>query len=159
MKKILIALIILSSCSKSEESSPESPSSSNQDFNIWSGSEITFKKDANTNPLDVNNQDSICPSVIITRGTSGGEIYNIILEESSTKGLSPKGTEWAIGDTSDIQNLTFNSFRNAVGSPKNVVGKKLVLHIIQANIYLPVEFISWGQGNSGSFSYKRTTQQ
>ena len=87
------------------------------------------------------------------------EIYNIILEESSTKGVSPEGTEWAIWDTSDIQNLTFNSFRNAVGSPKNVVGKKLVLHIIQENIYLPVEFISWGQGNSGSFSYKRTTQQ
>ena len=127
-------------------------------FNIWQGTEITFTKSAGADPTLKANQDSITPSVSITRGNSGGEIYNIIEESQSSKGSSPSGTEWAIGEVSEIENLNFASFRSAVGSPRQVVGKLLVLHIIKEDVYLSVEFKSWGQGQNGDFSYERSTQ-
>jgi uncharacterized protein (TIGR02145 family) len=127
-------------------------------FNIWQGPEITFTKSAGADPTLKANQDSITPSVSITRGNSGGEIYNIIEESQSTTGLSPSGTEWAIGEISEIENLNFASFRSAVGKPKQVVGKSLVLHIINEDVYISVEFKSWGQGRNGDFSYERSTQ-
>jgi hypothetical protein len=80
------------------------------------------------------------------------------LENEATKNTSPLGTEWAIGEISNISNLTFSSFRSAVGSPKEVVGKRLVLHILEEDIYLSVEFKSWGQNQIGSFSYERSTE-
>ncbi len=127
-------------------------------FNIWQGAEITFTKSAGADPTLKANQDSITPSVSITRGNSGGEIYNIIEESQSTKGSSPSGTEWAIGEIAEIENLNFASFRSAVGSPNQVVGKSLVLHIINEDVYISVEFKSWGQGQNGDFSYERSTQ-
>jgi hypothetical protein len=127
-------------------------------FNIWQGTEITFTKSAGADPTLKANQDSITPSVSITRGNSGGEIYNIIEESQSSKGSSPSGTEWAIGEIAEIENLNFASFRSAVGSPKQVVGKSLVLHIINEDVYISVEFKSWGQGRNGDFSYERSTQ-
>ena len=126
-------------------------------FDIWQGPKIIFTKSAGADPNLKANQDSITPSVSITRGNSGGEIYNITEESQSTKDTSPTGTRWAIGEITDIENLNFASFRSAVGSPRQVVGKSLVLHIIKEDVYLSVEFKSWGQGQSGSFSYERST--
>jgi hypothetical protein len=127
-------------------------------FDIWQGAKIIFTKSTGADPTLKANQDSITPSVSITRGNSGGEIYNIIEESQSSKGSSPSGTEWAIGEVSEIENLNFASFRSAVGSPRQVVGKSLVLHIIKEDVYLSVEFKSWGQGQNGDFSYERSTQ-
>ena len=123
----------------------------------WSGPLIEFTKTDNADPTIALNQDQITPSVAITRGSSG-EIYNATSETTRTKGLSPLGTEWAIGDLSNISSLTFSSFRKAVGSPQTSVGKKLVLHILEEDVYLSVEFTSWSSGQSGGgFSYKRST--
>jgi hypothetical protein len=127
----------------------------------WSGPLFEFTKTENADPTNALNQDQITPSVAITRG-SGGEIYNATSETTRTKGSSPSGTEWAIGDLSNIEDLTFSSFRTAVGSPKASVGKKLVLHILEEDVYLSVEFTSWSSGQSsgksgGGFSYKRST--
>ena len=155
MKKILYSILIVSliSCTK-DEINP----GSDENYQIWSGSTIEFVKESGANPLDTSNQDQITPSVSITRGNEGGEIYNAVSETKSEKGFSPKGTRWAIGDTSNISNLTFASFRNAVGRPQNVVGKKLVLHIVEENIYMSVEFTSWVPGQLGGFSYVRSTE-
>mgnify|MGYP001204093177 FL=1 len=123
---------------------------------IWNGPLIEFTKPSNADPANTANQDVITSSVALTRGNSG-EIYNANLETIYQKGTSPIGTEWAIGDLSEIESLTFSSFRTAVGKPKNVVGKKLVLHITDENVYLSVEFTSWSQGSVGGFAYKRST--
>ena len=147
----LVSTII--SCTKDEEAL-----SNETDYHIWSGPEIEFTKAAGSDPQLKVNQDSITKNVSITRGNSGGEIYNIFLETEASKGASPMGTEWAIGEVSNISSLTFQSFRNAVGSPKQVVGKSLVLHLIEEDQYISVEFKSWGQQHSGSFSYVRTTR-
>lgn len=143
----------------------KSDSTGTLNYKIWTGPNIEFTKEANADPTDSLSQDRITSSVSITRG-SKGEIFNAILEDKSTKKISPLGTKWAVGCISDLETLTFESFRNAVGSPQDVVGKKLVLYIEKENIYLWVEFKSWtsgGGGSSGSeggsgFSYIRSSE-
>jgi hypothetical protein len=154
MKKIiysiLILVIVMMSCSKDD-------SEETINYTIWNGPKIEFIKQIDTDPNEAINQDKITSSVSITRGNSGGQIYNVVLENESTKNTSPRGTEWAIGEISNLSNLTFSSFRSAVGSPKEVVGKRLVLHILEEDVYLSVEFKSWGEGQKGNFSYERST--
>ena len=152
-KKIQILLIItvIISCSK-EKNTPNDTSSSN----VWEGPVIYFEKKDEADQLDKINQDSITENVIITRGNDGGQIFNIAKENSSDKYKSPIGTEWAIGTLDQIDSLIFESFRIAV-KPQLVVGKKLVLHLIDDDIYLNIEFKSWSKGKKGGFSYERTT--
>ncbi len=129
-----------------------------ENFTIWSGSKITFTKGYETDPNQEVNQDRITDNVWITRGNSGREIFNAATESSATKGFSPAGTEWAVGTTEEIQYLTFSAFRNAVGSPRDVAGKDLVLHLIEDDVYIDIKFLSWSQNRSGGFSYERSTQ-
>lgn len=159
MKNILFSIFIISliSCSKEKEES-EISSGPNKEYEIWSGPNIEFKKEVGDDPKDKLNQDEITSSVSLTRGTNG-EIYNVVLEEKAQKGVSPLGTQWAIGSIDNISNLSFSSFRNAVGSPQNVVGKSLVLHIIDQDVYLSVEFTDWGQSQKGNFTYIRSTKK
>ena len=124
---------------------------------IWMNETIAFNKSDGSNPNLVENQDRIRDNIWITRGNSGGQIFNIALNSNANKIESPVGTEWAIGTLDEIDNLSFDYFRNAVSRPKNVVGKNLVLHLIEDNIYLTVKFISWSQGKRGGFSYERST--
>ena len=116
-----------------------------------------FIKQDEANPTDKNNQDSITANVIITRGNDGGQVFNIAQEKASDKYKSPIGTEWAIGTLDQIDSLTFESFRSAV-KPQFVVGRKLVMHLIDDDIYISVEFKSWSSGKKGGFSYDRTSQ-
>ena len=67
------------------------------------------------------------------------------------------GTEWAEGTFENIAELTFEPFRPAVGKPSDVVGKDLVLHLINDDIYIEVRFLSWSSGKQGGFSYQRST--
>ena len=126
---------------------------------IWTGSEITFTLENNSDITDSANQDRLSDNVIITRGADGGQIFNIATEAEANQTVSPAGTEWAEGRTSDLANLTFAPFRAAVGEPQNVVGKDLVLHLIEDDIYLNVSFTSWtmGRNSGGGFSYMRAT--
>ena len=117
-----------------------------------------FEKKDNTNQLEKNNQDSITENVIITRSNSGGQIFNIAKENEADKYKSPIGTEWAVGNLNKIDSLIFKDFRLAV-KPQYVVGTKLVLHLIEEDIYLSVEFKSWSSGKKGGFSYERSTEE
>ena len=124
---------------------------------IWRGTTISFNKSDGTNQNLEENQDRIRNNIWITRGNSGGQIFNIAINSNANKIESPVGTEWAIGTLDEIGNLSFDYFRNAISRPKNVVGKNLVLHLIEDDIYLTVKFISWSQGKRGGFSYERST--
>lgn len=126
-------------------------------FNIWTGTTITFSKSDGADPALEANQDRITNNVWITRGNSGGQIFNIKVESSASKATSPADTEWARGTTANIQNLSFAPFRDAV-NPKSVVGQDLVLHLITDDIYIDVVFTSWSQDKRGGFSYKRATE-
>ena len=148
-----LILFFIISCSKEKNTTNDTSSS-----NIWDGPIKFFEKKDNTNQLEKANQDSITENVIITRGNSGGQIFNIAKENEADKYKSPIGTEWAIGSLNQIDSLVFKDFRLAV-KPQYVVGKKLVLHLIEEDIYLSVEFKSWSSGKKGGFSYERSTEE
>ena len=137
--------IFVISCSK--EGTPNEISSST----IWNGSLKSFTKTDGSDPNEVNNQDRLTAKVWITRGNNGGQIYNAAQEDKSDKYKSPIGTEWAVGNINDLDKLIFYDFRIAI-QPKNIVGKDLVLHLIEEDIYLSVKFKSWSQGQKGGFS-------
>ena len=126
----------------------------------WDGPEITFTKENY-----INAQDDITNDVSITRGNSGGSIFNIITESSYSPGTSPEGTLWAIGDLFD-NNLAFNDFRSFDGNNKNKppLNQNLVLKLTNGtssnsdDINIKVFFTSWtSNSNGGGFSYRRTT--
>lgn len=125
---------------------------------IWTGADLTFSKANNANPSEETNQDRLTDNVWITRGNNGGQIYNAKTESNANKSASPDGTEWVVGAIEDIATLTFRPFRSAVGSPKNVVGKDLVLHLIEDDIYLKVRFVEWSSSKGGGFTYVRSTK-
>ena len=160
MKKIqlLILITLIIACSKEEEVINESNVTNTQTYEIWNGPLITFEKVDGSDPSDALNQDRITEKVWITRGNNGGQIYNAKIETAPDKSESPIGTEWAIGNLDEIETLEFKDFRSAVGKPQDVVGKNLVLHLIDDDFYLSVKFSSWSQGQKGGFSYERSTQ-
>ena len=136
-----------------EESVPEPEAS---EVVVWQGEPIVFTKADGADPALAENQDRITESVWLTRGNDGGQIFNIAERDRSVKSSSPDGTLWALGTTADLPNLEFRPFRIAVQSPKNVVGKDLVLFLEAEQIYLDVKFLSWSQGKLGGFSYERS---
>ena len=91
------------------------------------------------------------------QGINGGQIYNAAKESSATQSTSPAGTKWSVGTIDQLSTLTFNNFRTAVGKPKDVVGKNLVMFLVEDKIYLSVKFTSWGQGKGSGFAYERST--
>ena len=152
-KKLLLFFqlsIFFISCSK--EDVPNEISSST----IWNGPLKSFTKTDGSNASEETNQDRLTAKVWLTRGNNGGQIYNAAQEDKSDKYKSPIGTEWAVGNINDLDKLIFYDFRIAI-QPKNIVGKDLVLHLIEEDIYLSVKFKSWSQGQKGGFSYERST--
>lgn len=141
-----------------EAATAEAAADEESPYTIWNGEPMVFTKEDGADPTLPENQDRITDSVWITRGNSGGQIFNIRENDSLIKPLSPVGTEWALGSTEDIEELEFSPFRPAVGSPREVVGKELVLHIIEEDVYLDVVFESWSQEKRGGFSYRRSTR-
>ncbi len=150
---ILCASVWLASCTSDKEPIPDNTI----DVTIWSGPMTTFTKAAGADPTVEANQDRITANVWITRGNSGGQIFNINTETAANKDGSPEGTMWAEGDIANAATLNFRPFRAAVGSPKDVVGKNLVLFIPAENVMMTVRFTAWSTGRAGGFAYMRST--
>lgn len=151
---LLVGLSITVSCSEDDDATAlpvnEAPT-------VWSGERMTFTKNDGADPSEAQNQDRLTDLVWITRGNNGGQIYNAASETVVNSTTSPSGTAWAVGSINDIDDLEFGPFRSTV-RPQDVVGKQLILHLIEDNIYLEVEFISWSNGKAGGFAYERTTK-
>ena len=151
---LLITLFVTISCSEEES---ENVVTNESTFTVWKGDLLTFEKADGADPTQASNQDRISDNVWLTRGNDGGEIFNIAKENNADKNKSPIGTQWAVGSIDDVESLSFDDFRSAVGQPKSVVGKNLVLHLQEDDIYCSVKFTSWSSGSKGGFSYERTT--
>ena len=153
---ILIISFTLSACSTSEEEVPGDTTSST----IWTGTNKIFSKAVGADPTQSSNQDRLTSNVWITRANDGGQIFNIAKESTANKNSSPAGTKWSIGSINNINTLSFTNFRTAVGKPQEVVGKNLVMYLVDDNIYLSVKFTSWSVGQNdgkGGFAYERST--
>ena len=141
----------------SDTTSSDTTSSDTTSSNIWSGPMVQFSKEDGADFSQESNQDRITSNVWITRGNAG-QIFNIAKENSAVKADSPVRTLWAKGNIDNIDNLTFEPFRQAVGQPKTVVGLDLVLYLVDDDIYLSVKFTSWSQGQKGGFAYERSSE-
>lgn len=162
MKKLtFLLLLFFASCSSSND---DETSVDNTSYTIWKGSNVTFTKTEGSDPNEANNQDRITSNVWITRGNNGGQIYNIVKENSSTKTSSPAGTKWARGTIDQLSSLTFTSFTTAVVKSTDILGKNFVMYLEEDKIYLSVKFTAWssgagnGQGGGGGFAYQRSTK-
>jgi hypothetical protein len=77
---------------------------------------------------------------------------------SADKSTSPVGTEWSIGTIDQVSQLFFKNLRDTSGNkPKSLVGKNMVLHLVEDNIYISIKFTSWSSGTKGGFAYERST--
>ncbi len=126
---------------------------------VWSGLTYTFVNTAGSDPTLPANQDRITDNVWITRATNQG-IYNIAQEAfyqgARRTGPSPMGTEWAFGTTANYSTLTYRSWALAAnGAPPSLVGRDMVVHLIDDDIYLDIRFTAWGVGGIGGFTYIR----
>ena len=130
----------------------------------WTENTKTFTKSGGSDPNTrkdfliggIGNLYNNTKSVAITRGNNGGQIYNISKESSADKTNSPLGTTWAVGTIDQRESLTFKKFRAAVGKPKDVVGKDLVMYLEDHDVYLSVKFTTWTEGKNGGFVYERS---
>ncbi|MBO6516747.1 MAG: T9SS type A sorting domain-containing protein [Bacteroidia bacterium] len=125
---------------------------------IWDGPIITFSKADSVDWTQEEHQDRISDSVWITRQHKQG-IFNIV-KESKYDSTSPGGTEWAYGTTANLGSLTFDSWIKINGnSPKSMIGKDAVLHLIAEDVYIDIKFLSFtGSNKGGGFSYERSTE-
>ena len=156
----LLALLVFSfACTKDSLGDPSPESGMEVERTIWAGNNITFSKANAADPTLAENQDRITDLVWITRDNGGGQIYNVKSESQAASGSSPKGTLWAIGSIDEIDDLDFRTFRSAVGKPKDVVGKDLVLQLVEEKIFLQVQFTSWSNQGGGGFTYERSTPE
>lgn len=124
---------------------------------VWTGPTISFVKSDGANPTEATNQDRLTNNVWITRGNTGGQIYNARSENAFDKDNSPAGTQWALGTLDNIDNLDFRSFRDAI-KPSDVIGRDLVLFLVEDNTFLSIRFTSWSSDKEGGFAYERSTQ-
>ncbi|HZZ28563.1 MAG TPA: dockerin type I domain-containing protein [Pirellulales bacterium] len=122
---------------------------------LWSGPDLTYAQPA-PDPTDPANQDRLAPNVWLTRAATQG-LFNVASETFYTHDSSPADTEWAYGDLANYASLSFSPWEIWNGkNPPSMVDQSAVLHLISENIYLSIEFTSWG-GPGGGFSYVRST--
>jgi len=123
---------------------------------IWNGPLILYSQPT-PDPTQVSNQDHLTPDVWLTRATSKG-LFNAFLETNATS-LSPSNTEWAAGTLSNYATLHYTNWLAWLNgqSPTNLVGKNSMVHLISDDVYVFVQFTTWGSGGSGGFAYERST--
>jgi len=134
---------------------------------VWSGLTKSFTKSAGSDPTLPENQDALTASVILTRGPSGGGLYNIAAEFFYSSNISPAFTSWATdlnnpGKTitaTNWQNLAFTDWIDAYGGAHtggaSIAGRDAVVRLTSDNVYLDLRFTSWESGAGGGYSYLR----
>ncbi|MBB6430270.1 PEP-CTERM sorting domain-containing protein [Algisphaera agarilytica] len=139
---------------------------------VWSGLDFAFTKANGADHTDPANQDAITSQVELTRAATQG-LFNIAAE-SGYKATSPAGTEWAFLQNNPGQSeqdlvstnwslLNFADWTTALGGRGVLAGAILngpgVLHLIDEDIYLDIQFTAWGLRGNGGFSYLRSVPE
>jgi hypothetical protein len=134
------------------------PSPASAQGTVWNGPLVYFSEPAGDNGSLPGDQDRITSDVWLTRDTIMG-LFNAALEGSYTHYFSPTNTEWAYGTLSQYASLTYTNWEAWYArNPAYMLANPAVLHLISDNIYIGVQFTSWGERAVGGWSYERTTQ-
>jgi hypothetical protein len=124
---------------------------------VWNGPLTTFTEPAGDTGTLPGDQDRITADVWLTRSNAMG-LFNAALETGYTHSFSPSNTVWAFGTLDQYASLTYTNWEDLTGgNPPSMVGVPAVLYLISDNIYIGIEFSSWGMRGVGGFSYNRTT--
>jgi hypothetical protein len=135
---------------------------------VWSGLTVTFSKPNNTDYELPEFQDRITENVWLTRDVTAGLLN--FHEEDFYGGGSPLGTRWATvlnnpGKTISAGNwsdLTFGGWIGAYGGsnsrqlPANLLANNAVVHLVEDDIYLDLQFTAWTASGGGGFAYIRS---
>lgn len=153
---LILLLILVIGCSKDEV---EKGVCGDDQQEIASGPRIEFIKGDGNNPNFEENQDRITDQVWLTRDNNGGGLYNAFLENAEDKDGSPEGTLWALGTTEEVCDLAFAPFRTALGKPKDLIDKEVVLFLPEEGLFFDLTITSWSRSNvtGGGFAYSRST--
>ncbi len=122
---------------------------------IWTGPTITFSNAPGSDWTQPANADHLTSNVWLTRASTQG-LFNYF-EGGYSHNVSPTDTEWASGSLANYTTLTYANWETwNHKNPPSMVGQGAVLHLINENIYLAIQFTFWG-GNGGGFAYDRST--
>jgi hypothetical protein len=123
---------------------------------VWTGPLTNFVMLGGTDWRQSTNQDRLTTNVRLTRAMTRG-MFNAASESGYTSFFSPADTEWAYGQLTNHASLVYTDCEDWNGhNPPSMVGEAAVLHLISDDIYLSIQFTTWG-GSSGGFSYTRST--
>jgi hypothetical protein len=122
---------------------------------IWTGPTITFSNAPGSDWTQPANADHLTSNIWLTRATTQG-LFNYF-EGGYSHNVSPSDTEWAYGTLANYASLTYTDWETWNSkNPPSMVGQNAVLHLVNENIYLAIQFTYWG-GNGGGFAYDRST--
>ena len=123
---------------------------------VWNGALASFAVPAGSDWQQASNQDRLTSSVWLARANTRG-LFNAASETSYASFFSPSNTVWAFGALADFATLTYASWEAWNGhNPPSMVGQDAVLHLVSDDIYLSINFTSWGV-RTGGFAYLRST--
>ena len=127
--------------------------------NFWEGPKMTFTKADYADWTLEANQDRMTDGIWLTRADNQG-LFNIKTSASFTGYSEPIGTEWSYGSLANVSSLFFNPMYYVNGEePPTMIGRNMVVHLIEDDIYMDIKFTSWTQGGAGGgVSYERSTQ-
>jgi hypothetical protein len=120
---------------------------------VWTGPSIHFTQFVNGSADTI-----VAGKVVLTRG-SNQVLYNTAAGETFAGNDSPADTKWAFGNLTDFSTLTYQSLESMRTGDLAalILNKPMVMHLINEDIFLSVEFTAWGQNGAGGFSYIRST--
>jgi hypothetical protein len=138
---------------------------------VWTGPTIVFTKQRLADPALPANQDRLTDRVALTRGSTAG-LYNPLRQQFYSEG-GPAGTRWAFAglegnpetgfSAANHPQLRFSTWEDALGGRPalagNILDRPAVVHLVEEDAYLDINFTDWGigGGGGGSFSYTRTS--
>ena len=142
---------------------------------VWDGPAVEFEKTGNSDPALPENQDILTATVAITRGTSGGGIYNALQESGFNQGgNSPAGTLGAFaGAAGNPSGAAFGAAACAASSPSPCafsnwftaqggagsqglnLFRPAVMWLVDEDVFIDVQFTLWGDPADAEFGYIR----
>ena len=126
-------------------------------------SDVFFEQPSANNTNTPNVIDIISDGVHLTRGYTGGGLYNTVSEPYYNY-ASPENTRWnssftdsrsgysGFDDLSNLESRIYSSFESALDGSigNNLPGTDLIMHDLTTDLYYKVVFDSWARGCSNA---------
>lgn len=125
---------------------------------VWSGPTINFTQGATAS-------DVLIPGTVAIERQPGSFLYNPFLDTFGPGDGTPSDTEWAFGTMDNHLALDYEAFSQMRAVAQSLgqhvsdyfLGKSMVMHIINEDIYISVTFTAWPRFGGSTFSYTRST--